>query len=519
MKAYPFVLAFALSWAGASGAQVAAQADRHPAGSPGHDHHHMGMIHSDRLGTIAFPNSGARLAQADFLEGVKLLHNFGYEEAIEAFQRAEKADPGFALAYWGEAMAHNYTLWSEQHVDAARAALARLAPTPAERGAKAKTHRERLYLGAVEALYGTGSKAERDAAYAAKMDELAKTYPNDVEAQVFDALAIMGLTNGIRNVRNYMRAAAKLEKLFPAHGSHPGVVHYLIHAYDDPAHAKLGLRMARLYDKLAPDSPHAQHMTSHIFLALGMWPEVERANINARRALEKRMGPDHGFACGHGGIWLVYARLEQGLSADAQIAECRGAAEAGLKDPSKLTPVGFSDGAIASHADMVVRRWVEAGAPIEAIALPSGKMNFARFTYAYGQVLAARHDPDASRAALEEMTAAFNVLRSDYRKEFPDDDQTMPWLELAYEQAKAVAALAEGGTKPDLARLRALAEREAALPAVFGPPPLQKPGWELLGDELFAAGDRAGAAAAYRQSLKLQPGRRLSLAGLKKATS
>ena len=276
---------------------------------------------------------------------------------------------------------------------------------------------------------------------------------------------------------------------------------------------------AQLYDKLAPDSPHAQHMTSHIFLALGMWPEVEQANINARRAIEKRRGPDHAFACGHGGIWLVYARLEQGLSADNQIGECRGTAEVGLKDPSKLTPVGFSEGAVGSHADMVVRRWVETGAPIEPIALPSGMMNFAHFTYAYGQVLAARHDPDASRAALQEMTAALNVLRSDFRKEFPDDDQTMPWLELAYDQAKAVAVLAEGGTKPDLARLRALAERETALPAVFGPPPLQKPGWELLGDELLAAGDKAGAAAAYRQSLRLQPGRRLSLAGLKKATS
>jgi hypothetical protein len=260
-------------------------------------------------------------------------------------------------------------------------------------------------------------------------------------------------------------------------------------------------------------------MTSHIFLALGMWPEVERANINARQAIEKRTGPDHGFACGHGGIWLVYARLQQGLSADDQIAECRGAAEAGLKDPSKLTAVGFAEGAAASHADMAVRRWIESGVPIDPIALPPGKMNFARFTYAYGQVLAARHNPASAVAALSALTEANDALLSDYRKEFPDDDQTLPWVNLAFDQAKAVATLASQGPRPDFGPLRALAERESAMPPVFGPPPMLKPGWELLGDELLAAGDKAGAAAAYRQSLKLQPGRRLSLAGLKRATS
>src|SRR5205085_5281988 len=138
--------------------------------------------------------SGAAAAQADFLDGVKLLHNFGYDEAIEAFQRAQKADPNFVLAYWGEAMARNYTLWAEQNVDAARAALANLAPTPAARSAKAGTARERMYLQAVEALYGTGTKAERDAAYAARMAALARAYPQDVEAQVFNGLATMGLT-------------------------------------------------------------------------------------------------------------------------------------------------------------------------------------------------------------------------------------------------------------------------------------------------------------------------------------
>src|SRR5215204_5963744 len=131
------------------------------------------------LGDIDFPNSGNPAAQADFIRGVKLLHNFEYEEAVVAFQAAQKIDPDFALAYWGEAMSHNYSLWSEQQVDEAKAALAKLAATPAERAAKAKTPRERAYLAAVEALYGPGTKAERDVAFANKMDALAKAYPDD----------------------------------------------------------------------------------------------------------------------------------------------------------------------------------------------------------------------------------------------------------------------------------------------------------------------------------------------------
>jgi hypothetical protein len=134
------------------------------AGSPlsaqqAHHHHDPVLMPSGTsLGELSFPNSGNRAAQAPFLKGVKLLHNFQYEQAIQAFQNAQKADPGFALAYWGEAMAHNYTLWAEQHTDQARAALAKLGPTPEARAAKAKTASEKMWLGAVEALYGPGTK-------------------------------------------------------------------------------------------------------------------------------------------------------------------------------------------------------------------------------------------------------------------------------------------------------------------------------------------------------------------------
>ncbi|HSN88940.1 MAG TPA: hypothetical protein VL025_19405, partial [Thermoanaerobaculia bacterium] len=137
---------------------------------------------ASELGSVDFPTSGSPAAQAHFLSGVAALHSFFYDEAADLFREAQKADPGFALAYWGEAMTYNHPIWSEQDRDAALAALARLAPTPAERAAKAPTEREKAWLAAVETLYGEGDKGARDTAYAAAMQKLHEQFPDDVEA-------------------------------------------------------------------------------------------------------------------------------------------------------------------------------------------------------------------------------------------------------------------------------------------------------------------------------------------------
>ena len=508
MKKFAWLLFASVAIAAPSNGQSA-----HQHGSAAEHHDASG------LGEIDFPNSGKPEAQADFLRGVKLLHNFQYPDAVTAFQAAQKTDPDFVLAYWGEAMAHNYTLWSEQHYEEANAALAKLAPTPSQRAAKAKTQREREYLAAVETLYGAGTKFERDVAFADKMDALARTYPDDVEAQAFDALATLGRSHGTREIANYEKAGAMLEPLFARYPNHPGIAHYIIHSYDDPDHAAKGLAAARAYDKLAPDSAHAQHMTSHIFLALGQWPDVERANIQSRRALEKTVGkPVPMAACGHGAIWLVYSRLQQGLPVEDRIAECRRAATPNLTAPD-IPVVGSTEGGIGGLADMIVRRGIETGNWDQSPALPDGKLNMPRFFFEYGNVLAARGNPAASSKALGQMRVTYGIMTANYRKEAPDDEQTMPWMDLMLAQAEAVGLLAAGQRAEGLAALEAVAMRESALPSAFGPPVLFKPSWELLGDERLAAGDKAGAAEAYRASLKLQPGRRLSLAGLAKASS
>src|SRR5919201_3273065 len=152
------------------------------------------------LGRISFPNSGAAAAQAPFIRGVLLLHSFEYDDAIAAFREAQRVDPRFALAYWGEAMCYNQPLWYNESLDKARQALNRLAPTAAARQAKAPTPREKGYLHAVELLFGAGDKASRNRAYADRMGELSRQFPQDDEAAAFYALALLATIG--ENVRN-----------------------------------------------------------------------------------------------------------------------------------------------------------------------------------------------------------------------------------------------------------------------------------------------------------------------------
>src|SRR5436190_9739749 len=283
-------------------------------------------------GEVAFVNSGPAAAQADFLQALAQLHNFEYDDAAEHFRKVQQLAPDFILGYWGEAMTRNHPLWPEMpDVRAARAILNRLGSTPEARLAKAHTDREKLYLQSVEVLFGEGTKIERDRRYESVLGELHRKFPDDVDATCFYALSILGTTELQRDFATYMRAAALLEEVFPQHPRHPGVVHYLIHSYDDPVHAPLGLRAARIYSQIAPEAGHAQHMTSHIFLALGMWDAEVKANETAvalGNRLRQKAGRPPG-RCGHYNEWLEYGYMQQGRIADARrvLEGCRQVVE------------------------------------------------------------------------------------------------------------------------------------------------------------------------------------------------
>lgn len=446
---------------------------------------------SPQLGTIAFPTSGGRDAQQHFETGVLYLHSFEYERAAQAFRRAQQLDSGFAMAYWGEAMTYNHPIWNERNRQAALAALQRLAPAPEARLAKAPTPRERAYLAAVETLYADGPKAERDTAYALAMEELARAYPDDAEARAFHALALLGLSQGVRVVPTYMRAAAILEELFRDHPRHPGVLHYLIHSYDDPTHAPLGLRAARVYASVAPDAAHAQHMTTHIFLAMGMWDEVVSQNEIAAALT--------GWGPGHYTSWLLYGQLQQGrydaakaqLERAYQVVEQRG----GRRGEAAL--VGMR-----AHYVVNTERWND-----PALDWPLSTAGAAEVVDAFVRGLGAYRKGD--RALLRRQLAATGEARSRL-----DGPRALSILETAL---RGLAQLADGDTTAGLRTLRGAAEQEDRLPVEFGPPDVVKPSHELLGEVLLALGRPAEAQVEFQRALALAPKRARSLLGLARA--
>ena len=251
---------------------------------------------SQELGSIDFPTSGSATAQPLFIKGVLLMHSFEYDDAREAFVEAQKADPAFAMAYWGEAMTFNHPVWQRTSPELARAALNKLAPTAEARRTRAQTEKEKDWLGAVERLYAASDaatppragKLARDLSYADAMRRMHEKYPGDDEVRSFYALALLGTSHGGRDVSIYMRAAALVEQVYAKNPNHPGAAHYLIHAYDDPVHAPLGLRFADAYSKIAPAASHALHMPSHIYVAMGMWDESAAINERSVKAADAR---------------------------------------------------------------------------------------------------------------------------------------------------------------------------------------------------------------------------------------
>src|SRR5262249_49338846 len=196
-------------------------------------------------GRISFPTSGAAAAQPFFVRGVLYLHSFEYDEAIDEFRRAQQIDPGFAMAYWGEALAYSQPLWRNEAPDRARAALARLGPTPAARQAKAPTAREKGYLEAVERLFGAGDLPSRARTYADRMAALHAQFPDDDEAAVFYALALLAtIPETERNEAVSLKAGGIALAILKKNPEHPGASHYALHAFDDGEHAAMALEAA-----------------------------------------------------------------------------------------------------------------------------------------------------------------------------------------------------------------------------------------------------------------------------------
>ncbi|HWX26393.1 MAG TPA: lipocalin-like domain-containing protein [Steroidobacteraceae bacterium] len=475
-----------------------------------HDHSPAAGLVSVGLGTTHFPASGAPRAQAEFVRGLLLLHSFEYDAARSAFRAAERIDQGFAMAYWGEALTYNHTLWGEQDLEAARAALAKFAETPEGRAARAGTARERGYLTAVEQLYGNGDKKQRDTNYSAALGALARAYPGDLDARALYALSILGLTDGKRNVANYMRAAAEAEAVCQIDKNHPGALHYVIHAYDDPIHAPLGLRAARLYGKVAPASSHAQHMPSHIFFALGMWDDAIEANVKSLKIARDQHDPGY-----HSLLWLIYAYLQENrrLEAEELVRSVARDVEAGStkENRSRLA---------YARAIWLVETRGTGGRDARSTVDSSGIASIGYFAaHDFARGISAGANTAEARMALLQLQARIEAARGAIHGTAPArvDTVTAEDLEQAAIMATALDGTIryyEGDRAGGIARVRDAVSAADHIEFEYGPPWSAKPLDELLGELLLADGQRNEAATAFENTLAVYPNRRLAREGL-----
>jgi tetratricopeptide (TPR) repeat protein len=476
------------------------------------------------LGALSFATSArSHEAQATFVRGALLLHLFEYDDAATAFAAAQAEEPDFVMAVWGEAMTHNHPLWNQLDEAAGRKALEKLGKTSAARAAKARTAREKAYLAAVEILYsGVGTKVERDQRYLDAMQALARTWPDDNQAQLFHALALEGRSEGVRNVPDYLRAAEISRRIFEKNPQNPGAAHYWIHGMDDPEHASGAIEAARALSKIAPDAGHAQHMTSHIFIAMGLWDDLVQANEEATRVVRAhaRAEGKPEANCFHYNEWLEYGYFQQGRHREATklLLACQRSGEAAIlatkdaKEAKRFSErFGRSLPTMRATALIESRDW---NGPALKLSMPASSDAYAlalnRFSLGYAA--AQRGDNRQADVSFAELDAQVAAAKRD-----EDDPQLFDYMHILRDDLAGLIEAKHGNTEKALELVRGAAARMEGLAFDFGPPVPVKPPHELLGELLLAAKQPVRAEEAFTRALKLAPMRAQSMLGLARA--
>jgi tetratricopeptide (TPR) repeat protein len=493
-----------------------------------------------QLGRVEFPTSGSAKAQAHFLRGLAALHSFWYEEAIEAFQESTKIEPDFAMGYWGEAMAYNHPLWSEQDIAAARQVLAKIKESPK------LTERERAYVNAVKLLYGEGDKRARDTAYSAAMEKIYRAYPDDLDAAAFYSLSLLGLVRPEdKSYRLQAQAGAIALDVYQKNPNHPGAAHYIIHAFDDPDHAILALPAARRYADIAPEAPHARHMPSHIFLQLGMWPEAAASNLSAWESSDawmKRKKLSVNVRDYHSLHWLTYVYLQQGRYKEAeQLLNLMKKVMSESTYDNKLRPSYYENNyaAMASAFVIETERWNLASdlfpeskatpatseqsatqgshgghsatpAPASGNATATVRTSAASLMLPFFvRGLAAA----ANGVTIDPSMAGLETLRSD---NVPARSSVLTIREL---EISALSASMKKDHDKAIEMMKKATALEEEMSPPSGPPMLIKPTHELFGEILLRAAKPAEAAEQFKVALLRQPNRARSLLGAARAAA
>lgn len=474
-------------------------------------HHHHEDLSATQLGTVHFPVSCAAAVQKPFERGVALLHSFWYEEAEKEFVRIAADDPHCAMAHWGVAMSLWHQLWNQP--DAKVVARGWMQVREAEKNQRKATARERAYIAAMHAFYGNAKKRDHDAraqAYSDAMKKLYDSYPEDHEGTAFYALSLLASDpHEDETFAKRKQAAAVLEKLFAAEPDHPGVAHYLIHSYDKPQLAELGIPAARRYAQVAPVAPHALHMPSHIFARVGLWQDDIDSNLASIAATRKTAamhmgGEGHQF---HAMDFLFYAYLQSGRESDARA----------LLDEVKAMPAMHDMYGMGFDPHLATLAHFEALYPVElhdwstaAALTPVAVSGTAEESSGYwAQAIGAAHLGQAAvvRNDIAAIEGIHQKLVAEKKKEFAEA------VETDRKQAEAWLAFAEGKYDDAVALLRPLADKEDSL----GEEPQGIPTREMIAEILLATKRPQQALVEYQTDLKMNPNRFNGLYGAARA--
>ncbi len=467
------------------------------------DGNHHDDLTLDQLGTVHFPVSCKPDSQKTFEKGVALQHSFWYEESKKTFTELAAHDPNCAMAYWGVAMSDWHELWD--HPDAATIKSASEELRKADNLAQNKTavtDRERSYIAAIDAFYANSEKMDHEArarAYSSAMQRVYQQYPDDHEAAAFYALSLLASEpENDTTFDNRKQAGAILEKLFDIEPNHPGIAHYLIHAYDKPQLAQLGLPAAKRYAAIAPSAPHAVHMPSHIFARVGDWQDSIKSNLASialtRKATEMKMGGEgHQF---HAMDYLIYAYLQIGREADAlKIIDEVKTMPAGHMSSHGNDTQAFGMSKFPAMYALELHRWSEAAAlPVIAAATPEDRA----YTY-WAKAIGSVRSGIVAEAKKD--LAEIIVIKKDAvekKKSYISDE-----AEMFENEVSAWILHGEGKNDEATVAMRKAADHEDAV----GEEQTSMPAREMLADMLMDMKHPEQALTEYQAALKFNPKR------------
>jgi tetratricopeptide (TPR) repeat protein len=475
------------------------------------DHQHAAATHAgEQLGTVSFATSCSPTVQKGIERGVALLHSFWYEESEKQFVEIAQQDASCAMAHWGIAMSLYHQLWDRATGERLRRGMAE-AQTAVT--LHAKTEREQAYIDAIAAFYAdaaTKDHAVRADAYTAAMAKLYAAFPDDLEAGAFYGLALVASAppNDV-TFGNAKKAVEVLMPLMRQQPAHPGLAHYIIHACDNPTMASQGLEAARRYAAIAPSSPHAVHMPSHIFSRLGLWQESIQSNLASLEATkkadeQKRGGSDHAL---HSMDFLNYAYLQVGKDKEAKaiVADALRLIDAlGRTHMTDHEMAGFLDYARAQFPALYhleLRDWAGAA----ALEAPSGSKALVQTTTYWARTIGAaraRHAQETARNAKR-----FEELLDEIAKS--SDAYLLAEMDVARDELRGWVAFAEGRRDDAVRLMRDAADRQDAR----GKGEVEIPAREMLADILLELERPADALVEYERSMTIDPNRFNNLFG------